>query len=62
VGFHLCQLFEMGKKLVEFGLDAFAHAAQQHGQQRGRRQFSVAGEGIGKLGCRATSRNWLECR
>lgn len=44
VAHRLGALFEMGEKLVEFSLSTLAHAAQKQSQQRGQRQFAVAGK------------------
>jgi hypothetical protein len=40
----------LGDVTHQLGLDALAHAAQQHGQQRVQRHFVVAGERVGEIG------------
>jgi hypothetical protein len=41
---------QMGKELIEFGLNAFAHAAEQQRDQGWQWQFSLACEGSGMIG------------
>lgn len=49
VAHRLGALFGMSEKLVEFGLNALAHATQKQDQHRGQRQFAVAGKCVRKI-------------
>ncbi|MES2739943.1 MAG: hypothetical protein V4754_03185 [Pseudomonadota bacterium] len=43
-------IFQVGKKFVKFGLNAFAHAAEHDGDERGQGQFAPAHEGVAGVG------------